>query len=96
MNRVNSSLQIGITVFDKVFHHAKLVVELSKVEVGGVTHTVDSNGDSLGQDIAISALKRRHLMLRVELGVLCWDVSPIELNDLEIELVGLRYCLDSS
>ena len=60
--------------------------------------TVDGNGHSLSQDIAIGAFKGWNSVKRIDLGVFwrsfdcLW--SPLEVLNLEVKLVSLSYCYD--
>lgn len=58
------------------------------------TRTVDSDGNALGEDIAISADKRRNLGKRVVLEVLRARVLRVGLDNLNVEVVGLRHGQD--
>lgn len=55
------------------------------------TRTIDSNGDALGEDIAISADKCRDLGKGVVLEILRTRVLGVGLDNLKVEVVGLRH-----
>lgn len=60
---------------------------------GGVKRaqpTVDGNGHTLIQDVSILALKGRDLAQLVELQVLGGGLGGVDLDDVELEVVGLR------
>lgn len=52
--------------------------------------TVDGNGHALVQNVAILALKGRDLAQLVELQVLGGGLGGVDLDDVELEVVGLR------
>lgn len=59
--------------------------------------TVDGNGHALGEDVAISALEGGNLAELVELEVLGRDtLGRLGVDNLELEVVGLSDCKDSS
>lgn len=57
-------------------------------------HTVDSNGNALGQDKAIGADKGRDLVEGVGLEELLGGLGGVGLDLLELEAVGLRDSAD--
>lgn len=52
--------------------------------------TVDGNGHALVEDEAIGALEGRDLAQLVELQVVGGGVGNVDLDDFELEIVGLR------
>jgi hypothetical protein len=60
-------------------------------QTGGVALTVDSDGDALGEDKAVSALEGRDLAELVELQVLSRDtLGWLSLDKLDVEAILLR------
>lgn len=58
--------------------------------------TVNGNGDSLGQGVAIFAEEGRDLAKRVGLEVLNGGLLRVGRDDVQLEVVGLRNRLDGS
>lgn len=56
--------------------------------------TVDGDGHALVQDVAILALEGGDLAKLVELQIVGGRAGGIDLNDLEVEVVGLRHGAD--
>ena len=52
--------------------------------------TVDGNGHTLVQNVTVLALKSRDLAQLVELQVLGGGLGGVDLDDVELEIVGLR------
>lgn len=52
--------------------------------------TVDCNGNALVQDVSVLANKGRDLGELVELEVLCRRIGSVNLDGLNVEVVGLR------
>lgn len=59
-----------------------------------VSLTVDGDGNAFVQDISVLANKGRDLGKLVELEILRTRVGRINLNSLDVEVVGLRNCED--
>ncbi len=55
------------------------------------TRTVDGNRNALGEDVAIGADEGRDLGKRVVLEVLLSWVGCVRLDNLNVEVVGLRH-----
>lgn len=63
----------------------------------GVQLTVDSNSNSLAQDVTVSALEGRDLAKLVELLVVFADaLGRLGVHKLEVDVVGLGDCEDGS
>ena len=91
MNSVNSNLQTGITVIDNMSHHKSSSARASK------EHTVDGDGNTLGQYISISTFERRNPSKRIDLQVLVWNAfRRLGVDDFKVELVGLGNCSNRS
>lgn len=67
-----------------------------RANVGRGRPTVDSNGDALVKDVAIRALESWDLAQLVELQVLGGGLGDIDVDNVEVETVGLRDRLDGS
>ncbi|KAH8637504.1 Gst,Glutathione S-transferase [Alternaria alternata] len=62
-----------------------------KEQTGGVALTVDSNGDALREDKAVSALECRDLAELVELQVVLRDtLGRLGVDELDVETILLR------
>lgn len=89
-------VQSGITIMliRSNIHH--VAVELCGRRASGAEEllTVDGDGHALVQDVAILALEGGDLAELVELQVVGRGVDGINLDDLKVEVVGLRHGAD--
>lgn len=82
--------QPGITVNNMILHHENFGIETQPLKL-----TIDSNGNSLGQDVTISANKGGDLAKLVVLEIVGWSISTSSgLDNFDVEIVGLRNNLD--
>jgi hypothetical protein len=100
------SFQIGITVLRSLGHHCRgrgtWAARVPPWEAGQgaapnaaqsrteMAHTVDGDGDALGEDKAISADEGRDLVEGVGLEELLGRLGGVDLDLLKLEVVGLR------
>ena len=87
VDNVNRNLQTGITVNDNESHH-----ENNRAQAAG-ERTIDCNGDTLGQGIAIGTNKRGNPCEWIDLQVFGRNAfRGLSVDNFEVELVGLGSC----
>lgn len=89
-------VQSGITIMlirSNIHHVAVELCGRGANRVEG-SLTVDGDGHALVQDVAILTLEGRDLAKLVELQVVGRGVGGIDLDDLKVEIVGLRHGAD--